>query len=297
MSQLELFSIESTAIQPEGQGSQPAFDLSLCRIRESKRAKHVSIKISVQGEVEVVVPSNFDRARLPELLEKRRGWIEKTRSQLNTTAKDTSEQWAVEKPDTIVLRWRSTRLGDLRQSKVSAHDSAGKGFGQAFIKSPDKDLETWTVTYQAGEENQTLCIPGLDGRLIVRGNVEPAAACQAVLRKWLAHRAHRELTPWLRQLGYDLNLPCRRISVRGQKTRWASCSDEKDISLNYKLLFLPKPLVHYVLVHELCHTVHMNHSAAFWGLVGEKLPSYKQWDAELKTGWRYVPRWVEKSRD
>ncbi|MGC1525969.1 MAG: M48 family metallopeptidase, partial [Phormidesmis sp.] len=64
-------------------------------------------------------------------------------------------------------------------------------------------------------------------------------------------------------------------------------------SLNFKLLFLPRPLVHYVLVHELCHTVHMNHSKHFWALVAKKQPDY-QWRRDaLKKAWRYVPRWVE----
>ena len=85
--------------------------MSLCQVRESGRAKHVSIKISVVGEVEVVVPVGFDRAQLPELLEKRRDWIEKTRSRLINAAADTPEDWLVKKPETVSFRDRkSTRL-------------------------------------------------------------------------------------------------------------------------------------------------------------------------------------------
>jgi hypothetical protein len=113
------------------------------------------------------------------------------------------------------------------------------------------------------------------------------------LRKWLAHQAHRELAPWLRQLSISLGLPFHNISVRGQKTCWASCSSGKNISLNFKLLFLPRPLVHYVLVHELCHTIHMNHSKDFWALVEQKQPDYAWRRAAIKKAWRYVPRWVE----
>ncbi len=283
MSQLDLFpgaqsASDEFAHDPKGQGSPVLADLPDYQVRTSQRAKHVSIKISVEGEVEVVVPPSFDHAQLPKILEKRREWIVKTRSRVMSDAtKSTAADWTVEKPDTILLRWRSTNLSDVTQPNAHL----------------DKDIESWSVTYRPSAGKQTLCIPALNSRLTIRGNTEQVSTCQAVLRKWLAHRAHRELAPWLRQLGYELDLPCRRISVRGQKTRWASCSSEKDISLNYKLLFLPRPLVHYVLVHELCHTVHMNHSAQFWALVGDKLPDYKPWAAELKTGWRYVPRWVE----
>ena len=242
------------------------------QVRESDRAKHVSIKISVVGEVEVVVPVGFDRAQLPDLLETRRDWIVKTRSRLLEAAANTAEDWRTQKPETLFLRWQSAHLDE-----------------------EPVDAETWLIGYQKGQRNRTQCIPKANQRLTVKGNVENVPACQAVLKKWLAHRAQKDLAPWLRQLGFELDLPCRRISVRGQKTRWASCSSQKDISLNYKLLFLPRPLVHYVLVHELCHTVHMNHSKDFWQLVGEKQPDYKQWKKHLKTGWRYVPRWVEQS--
>ncbi|PZO11582.1 MAG: M48 family peptidase [Leptolyngbya foveolarum] len=251
--------------------------LSVCKVRESGRAKHVSIKISVVGEVEVVVPVGFERTKLPALLEKRRGWIEKTRSRLINAAADTPEDWSAKKPETVSFRWQSDALEETAAA------------------------ESWQIKYLKGQRDsptgrlrqRTQCIPLTNHRVTVRGNIENIPACQAVLRKWLAHRAQEDLSPWLRQLGFDLDLPCRRISVRGQKTRWASCSSQKDISLNYKLLFLPRPLVHYVLVHELCHTVHMNHSKDFWQLVGQKQPDYKQWDKQLKTGWRYVPRWVE----
>ncbi len=268
MSQLELFQTASPM-------PQDAVALPQYRVRESQRAKHVSIKISVEGEVEVVIPPKFERAKLPEILEKKRGWIAKTRDRLLAAAEKTPTDWDVEKPKTILLRWQSQKV--LAPNQPVAAQS---------------NIERWSVTYQPSAGDRTLCVPSLNGLLTVRGNTEPAV-CQAVLRKWLAHKAHKELAPWLRQIGFELNLPCRRISVRGQKTVWASCSSQKDISLNYKLLFLPRPLVHYVLVHELCHTVHMNHSAHFWRLVEEKQPGYREWRDRLKTGWQYVPRWVE----
>ncbi|MEL6160776.1 MAG: YgjP-like metallopeptidase domain-containing protein [Cyanobacteria bacterium J06623_5] len=284
MSQLDLFSTTEFAqadvpvpAVPAAASQMPSY-----AVRESQRAKHVSIKISVEGEVEVVVPPRFDRSRLPEILERRRDWILKTRSRLLRDHEQAPKEWKVEKPDKILFRWRS--------ETVDA-PTAKRGLQRGFQRDPD--LEAWSVTYQPSLGNSTRCIPQRNQRLTIQGNTDHLPACQAVLRKWLAHRAQRDLAPWLRQLGFELDLPCHRISVRGQKTRWASCSNHKDISLNFKLLFLPRPLVHYVLVHELCHTVHMNHSKQFWALVGEKQPDYPWRRDALKTAWRYVPRWVE----
>ena len=225
--------------------------------------------------MEVVVPLHFDSTRLPKILEQRRSWILRTRSRLLDDQANTIDSWQAEKPDRIVLRWRSPQLEE------------------TVTNSDRTSLETWTIHYVRSPSSRITCIPASDHRLTLTGNTDHLGACQRVLRQWLTHRAQKELTPWLRQLGVDLTLPCHRISVRGQKTRWASCSSQKNISLNYKLLFLPQPLVHYVLVHELCHTVHMNHSKAFWALVEQKQPDYSWREQTLKKAWRYIPRWVE----
>ncbi|EDX87301.1 conserved hypothetical protein [Synechococcus sp. PCC 7335] len=235
--------------------------------------------------MEVVVPLHFDSTKLPEILERRRSWILKTRSRLLSEHANTVDSWQAKRPDRILLRWRSP---DLNENSLDEDLS-----NSAPTLSNRTLLETWTIQYVRSPSNRITCIPDSDHRLTLTGSTDHLDACQRVLRQWLAHRAQEELMPWLRQLSFDLDLPCRRISVRGQKTRWASCSSQKNISLNYKLLFLPRPLVHYVLVHELCHTVHMNHSKAFWALVEQKQPDYSWRDQALKKAWRYVPRWVE----
>jgi predicted metal-dependent hydrolase len=64
------------------------------------------------------------------------------------------------------------------------------------------------------------------------------------------------------------------------------------ISLNAGLLLFQPPVVDYVLLHELCHTRHPNHSAAFWGLVAHHCPSYQEHRAELRREGRKLPHWV-----
>jgi len=88
-----------------------------------------------------------------------------------------------------------------------------------------------------------------------------------------------------------------KVSVRLQKTRWGSCSTQGAISLNAKLLFLPVDVVNYVLIHELCHTVHHNHSADFWLLVQEHLPQAKALRRTLfDDAWHFVPPWLDGER-
>ncbi len=66
-----------------------------------------------------------------------------------------------------------------------------------------------------------------------------------------------------------------RITVRDQKTRWGSCSSTGTLSLNYRLMFAPPRVLDYVVIHELCHLTHMNHSREFWNLVASVMPEYK----------------------
>ena len=65
------------------------------------------------------------------------------------------------------------------------------------------------------------------------------------------------------------------ITIRDQKTRWGSCSSTGTLSFNYRLIFAPPRILDYVVVHELCHLTHMNHSKDFWNMVASVMPEYK----------------------
>lgn len=73
-----------------------------------------------------------------------------------------------------------------------------------------------------------------------------------------------------------------RITVRNQKTRWGSCSSKGNLNLNWRLLMAPKEVLDYVVVHELCHLVYMNHSRQFWNLVETVLPEAMEYRSWLK---------------
>lgn len=68
----------------------------------------------------------------------------------------------------------------------------------------------------------------------------------------------------------------KRVAIKNQKTCWGSCSEYGNLNFNYKVIFLPEPIMDYVIVHELCHLVELNHSPAFWAHVERVLPDYKE---------------------
>ncbi|MDQ5953483.1 MAG: hypothetical protein QG647_217 [Patescibacteria group bacterium] len=82
-----------------------------------------------------------------------------------------------------------------------------------------------------------------------------------------------------KRFGYNYS----QVVVRPMKTRWGSCSSKQIIALNTYLMMLPWPIINYVIIHELAHTKHMNHSKQFWGAVAQMEPNYKDLKKQLKT--------------
>lgn len=80
----------------------------------------------------------------------------------------------------------------------------------------------------------------------------------------------------------ELNVTYRRIRIAEQKTVWGSCSSSGTLSFHWKLMLAPIRVQEYVIVHEMCHLVEMNHSKAFWSLVESQMPDYKEQRKWLK---------------
>lgn len=107
-------------------------------------------------------------------------------------------------------------------------------------------------------------------------------APRPLVEAWYRREARRclpaRLAPYARMLGVEP----KRISVRAQRTRWGSCSSQGTICLNWRLMLLPSDLCDYVLLHELCHLRHLDHSAKFWALVESVFPDYAEREERLE---------------
>ncbi|MDP4009147.1 MAG: SprT family zinc-dependent metalloprotease [bacterium] len=73
-----------------------------------------------------------------------------------------------------------------------------------------------------------------------------------------------------------------QVRIKNHKVTWGSCSENGNLNFNYKLLFLPRRLANYLVVHELCHLREFNHSPKFWKLVEQTFPDYHQLEQELR---------------
>jgi len=228
-------------------------------IRRSNRARHVWLRISHDGELIVVVPVGYDASRVPSLLEEKRLWIERASSRLRAQ----SAGWPA---DDLVTVPRTIRF-----------EATG---------------EEWTIQHRSCATERTTARVTGDGVLEVRGEVGHTHVCREALRRWLSRAARARLEPWIRQLAVESGFRVGRVSIRSQRTRWASCSRRGDISLNTRLLFVSPELVRHVLLHELCHTKHLNHSEKFWSLLERHDPACARHRLELRAAWGQTPSWL-----
>ncbi len=122
-----------------------------------------------------------------------------------------------------------------------------------------------------------------NGALMIESPAGSTEGVDTIYNTWLKHRAKIFLADRARILAEIYKFSYRRITIRNQKTRWGSCSTSGSISLNYRLMRHRQAIIDYVIIHELCHTIQMNHSRKFWKLVEAIVPDYSLLKRELKS--------------
>jgi predicted metal-dependent hydrolase len=105
----------------------------------------------------------------------------------------------------------------------------------------------------------------------------PAGAGRAdALERWYRRAAREEIEPRLAHACEQAGSSYSRLSIRGQRTRWASCSRGGAMSFNWRLVLAPEPVLDYVVWHEVCHLEVMDHSPRFWALLARHCPDYRE---------------------
>lgn len=105
---------------------------------------------------------------------------------------------------------------------------------------------------------------------------------RASLEKWYRREAALIIEEKASYYAEVLKVDYQAIHIKDQRSRWGSCSSKKNLNFNWRLIMAPEPVLEYVVIHELCHLRHMNHSADFWKLVESICPGYKQYKRWLK---------------
>ena len=205
----------------------------------------------------MVVPRHFDQELVPEILSSRRAWIDRQLERFDAQPGKFDVDWP---PKCIELRG----VGERVEVEYGAHARPS-----VKLRQDGRDLQLTLPSRVSNEHIVT------------------------VLTRWLKEMARRKLVPMAESLSLAYGFEYARVVIRGQKTRWGSYSSRGTLSLNYKLLFLPEPLATHVILHELVHSVHMDHSDKFWEALEVVDPAARLHDQQLQEAWKYLPAWLD----
>jgi predicted metal-dependent hydrolase len=226
---------------------------SAWRVRASARARRLAVRVLPGGLVEIVVPRGTRPRAVEQFVARHRRWIERTLDLYRPVA----DAPAGTLPDAVVFSATGSRFS-------LCHVDVG---GPVRLTADETAIR-------------------------ITGGADRPALLRHALQRFTMREAHAALGPWLARLSAATGLSYERMQIRRQRTRWGSCSPSGTISLNACLMFQPAPVVNYLMLHELAHTRHMNHSRRFWRLVERFEPDWRELDAALTRGWREVPSWA-----
>lgn len=157
-------------------------------------------------------------------------------------------------------------------------------------KVPVRTYQTGETLYYLGQAYQLIRKPAIIGRrvyvrleeknIVIYGKFEQEEQVKQVLEAWYQQKAAIWMTKRLNFFKEQIGVEYKKVSFRSPKTRWGSCSTTKNIMLNWKLIMAPAEIIDYVICHELCHLLEMNHSSAFWLLVEKQIPDWQE-----RRGW------------
>jgi predicted metal-dependent hydrolase len=224
------------------------------RVRESRRARRLTLRVLPPYTLELVVPRGTRAADVVAFVHEHRGWIDRARLEIAVRYPVTQDAL----PERIDLR-------ALNQS--------------------------WAVRYYH-EPRERARVRTLGDVLEVRTRDAEHRGAVAALRAWLCDHAGYHLTPWVFREAERVGHRPTRVQVRLQRTRWGSCSTSGTVSLNAALLFVAPAIVRYLLIHELCHFISLNHSRRFWAAVALHEPDFEALDRQLTQSWADIPQWA-----
>ena len=151
--------------------------------------------------------------------------------------------------------------------------------------------QKWTVHYFQNDKQPRVKPFSADG-IILSGDIQDFSICQAKLSDWVKKQAKILVSAYFKNLAAEMQIPYQDLTIRSQSTLWGSCSQDKSIRLNYKLVFLPEVLMRHIMIHELCHTRHMNHSDRFWQMVAKFDKDWQVNKKAMRNADNYMPAWI-----
>jgi predicted metal-dependent hydrolase len=205
------------------------------RIRRSPRARNARILVDGEG-VEVVVPRRFPLRDVEPLVREKQAWIERTLQRIEIARREFP-------PPRLEHGGEVPYLGE----RLALNVRRERGRTRSHVRRVGSTLHV-----ALGEQS-----------------------LRDALESWYRRRARVEVESRLDAAVARAGTRYTTLSIRGQRTRWASCSSSGAMSFNYCLLLAPAEILDYVVEHEVAHLELHDHSRRFWSLLAERYPEWR----------------------
>ena len=221
------------------------------QLRRSERAKKTRIIVTAE-KIEVVAPSKISERRIQAFVTAQQAWIIDAVKRVQHRAQ-TSHSLA---PTTYIEGAKIPFQG--QQIPLTIKATTAK---RLRVQLTDQHFVVYLPCSQAESSSERIKI---------------------ALESWMKQRTRQLALQLIDKHSPKHQLFPRNLRIKTQKTRWGSCGPRNDINLNWLLLLAPPVIMEYVVIHELCHIKHKNHSQDFWQLVAAHMPNYLQHRRWLK---------------
>ena len=206
----------------------------------------------VGNDLQVRVPEHLEDQRVAEILKQKRPWIRSKVAELKRVPPHRSKE--------LVSGESFPYLGRHYRLKVQEGHQVGVCLSGGYLRATTRPTEQ-------GEQRE--------------------ARIQQYLENWYRSRALERLQEKSNRYAQQIGVTPTGLSVRNFRSRWGSCDKQGQVVFNWNIIKAPHSIVDYVVIHELCHLIHPNHSKEFWQVVGRHdttYPEHKQWLKEKGTG-------------
>lgn len=209
----------------------------IAEIIRTSRRKTASIRVE-EGAVSVVVPASISVEKIDHLLVSKRLWIKEKMALQRALAPVTDKQFV--SGEAFPYLGRNYRL------KV--------------------------------EQGSFVPVKLLQGQLVVQtpeGSQQPHMIRNALVR-WYKRQALQKMRDKVKRYAPMVGVKPAGVAIKSFKSRWGSCTVKGELEFNWRIMFAPNRMVDYVVVHELCHLIHYDHSPDFWSEVWRVMPDYQE---------------------
>ena len=213
-------------------------------VKRSPKARYARLEIGADSGLIVVIPAGYSIDRVRLLIRKKRRWILEKLFKYGHVSPDNLDR--LKGGDTVRY------LG--KTMKVEARESDG-------------------ASEQVSVDEQSLVVSTKPGKIRLT----------LTLEKWYRDEAKKKIGNLVDENCSRMGVKHNRVTLKGHRSIWGSCSHKGNLNFNWRLLMAPEPVIEYVVVHELAHLMEMGHSQRFWQIVSQYCPRWREHRDWLKT--------------